>query len=55
MTQSHKTSFEVDKSANGNFENVPLTLDLLLLVSLVRALRTLINLRSFFLCFGPSC
>lgn len=55
MIQSHKTGFEVDKSANGNFENVPLTLDLLLLVSRLRAPHALINLRSFFLCFSPSC
>lgn len=48
MIQSHKTCFEVDKSACSNFTNVPLTLDLLFQLSLVRAFHMLINLFHFF-------
>ena len=47
MFQSHKTCFEVDKSACSNFINVPPTLDLFQL-SLVRAFHMLINLFHFF-------
>ena len=55
MFQSHKTYFEVDKSACNNFINVPLTLDLLFQLSLVRVLHMLINLFRFFLHFSASC
>lgn len=55
MIQFHRTCFEVDKYAHGKFINVPLTLDLLFQLDLVRAFRMLINLFGFFLCFSARC
>lgn len=52
MIQFHKTCLEGDKYVHSNFINVPLTLDLLFELDLVRAFCMLINL---FLRFSAWC